>query len=46
VKVEGKDIFTVKSACSGNPEMKPEAKDAVDHILYLMKKCGITKVEL
>jgi len=46
MKVEGKDIFTVRSINSGKPKIKPECDKAIKQILELMKLHSITKISV
>ena len=46
MKVEGKDLFTIKSINNGKPELKDEKRQAINHIEYLMRLHGIRKVSL
>ena len=46
MKVEGKDIFTVKSVNKNKPELKKDVAARLPHLLAIMKIYGITKIEL
>ena len=46
MKIEGKNLFSVKSVNSGKPETKPEIQEAVKWIIELMKMHQISRISL